>query len=143
MGLLLCCCVQTPLHFAAFHGRAEIVLMLLEHGADPTLENVCCVMCDVLGSCVLCGCAVFWEMWLCVICIFMDFVVLVGLLEFGANTNHTFHLVVCLMKIDCMNLLGSLDLMCDLNVFGMCSHVFCLDIWGVVFAHIVLWNVWI
>ena len=56
VGLL---CVQTPLHCAACQGYADIVLMLLEHGADPTLKDVCCVMCDLFwGSCVLCGCVV-------------------------------------------------------------------------------------
>ena len=38
--VLLCCCVQTPLHWAGYFGDADIVLMLLEHGADPTLKDV-------------------------------------------------------------------------------------------------------
>ena len=49
-GLLLCC-VQTPLHRAAYEGYPDVVLLLLEHGADPTLKDVC-VMCDGWGSCV-------------------------------------------------------------------------------------------
>ena len=50
-------CAQTPLHQASANGDADIVLMLLEHGADPTLKDVCCVMCDIFwGSFVLCGC---------------------------------------------------------------------------------------
>ena len=39
--------MQTPLHYAALEGYADVVLMLLEHGADPTLKTVCCVMCDI------------------------------------------------------------------------------------------------
>ena len=52
--VLLCCCVQTPLHWAGYFGDADIVLMLLEHGADPTLKDVCCVMCDIFGEVVCC-----------------------------------------------------------------------------------------
>ena len=93
---LLCCCVQTPLHYAVHNGHADIALMLLEHGADPTLEDVCCVMCDIFGEVVYCvdvSC-VFGEMWLCVICIFINFVVLVGVVGiWGQHTNHIFHLL--------------------------------------------------
>ena len=46
---LLCCCVQTPLHWAAFYGFDDCLSLLLEHGADLALEDVCCVMCDILG----------------------------------------------------------------------------------------------
>ena len=43
---------------------------------------------------MLCGCV--GEMCLCVICIFLDFVVLLGLLEFGANTQ-IIHFTLCLL----------------------------------------------
>ena len=106
------------------------------------------LMCDLfLGKlCVLCGCVVFGEMWLCVFCIFMDFVVFVGVVGIWAKTQIIHFTFVCWMKIACMNLWGSLDLMCDLMcVWDVLSCVvFCVGYFGVlfvVFAHIVLWNV--
>ena len=80
---------------------------------------------------MLCGCVVFGEMWLCVICIIMDFIVLVWVV--GIWGQHKSHIspVVCWMKLGCMNLWGSLDLMCDLRCALMCCVVLCLDIFGV------------
>ncbi len=30
---------QTPLHYAAYYGKEEIVLVLLQNGADPNIRN--------------------------------------------------------------------------------------------------------